>query len=40
MEKGLKRVPLPNPHQGDISIGLLKKILAIAGISIVEWEQL
>lgn len=39
MEKGSKRVPIPNPHQGDISIGLLKRILGIAGISVEEWEQ-
>jgi predicted RNA binding protein YcfA (HicA-like mRNA interferase family) len=40
MEKGKQRVPIPNPHQGDISLGLLKKILITAGISVEEWESL
>jgi predicted RNA binding protein YcfA (HicA-like mRNA interferase family) len=40
MERGKKRVPIPNPHQGDIGVGLLKKILKTAGISDDEWEQL
>ena len=40
MVRGMARVPIPNPHQGDISIGLLKKILSIAGITNEEWENL
>lgn len=28
---------LPNPHRGDIGIGLLKRILKQAGISVQEW---
>ena len=34
------RVTLPNPHQGDISRGLLSRILRDAGISRAEWEAL
>jgi predicted RNA binding protein YcfA (HicA-like mRNA interferase family) len=40
MERGSKRVPIPNPHQGDISVGLLKRILDVAGITREEWEEL
>ncbi len=40
MERGNKRVPIPNPHQGDISLGLLKRILEVAGITREEWEEL
>lgn len=28
---------IPNPHQGDISIGLLHRILRQAGVSRQEW---
>ncbi|ERT08106.1 ycfA family protein [Lyngbya aestuarii BL J] len=34
------RVRIPNPHQGDISKNLLKRILMQAGISQDEWENL
>jgi predicted RNA binding protein YcfA (HicA-like mRNA interferase family) len=34
------RLRIPNPHQGDISKGLLKRILMQAGISQDEWEKL
>ena len=40
MERGSTRVPIPNPHQGDISVALLKRILAVAGSSKDEWEAL
>jgi hypothetical protein len=40
MLKGRKRVSLPNPHQGDISMGLLKRVLDVAGVTKHEWEQL
>ena len=40
MSRGGKDVYIPNPHQGDISIGLLKKVLYQAGISREEWEKL
>ena len=31
---------LPNPHEGDISAGLLVRILRQGGISREQWEQL
>lgn len=34
------RVTLPNPHEGDVSRGLLSRILRDAGISREEWERL
>jgi predicted RNA binding protein YcfA (HicA-like mRNA interferase family) len=40
MRKGKLTVPIPNPHEGDISIGLLKRILREARISRQEWEAL
>ena len=40
MSKGDIDVKLPNPHRGDISVGLLKKILHQAHISREEWESL
>jgi len=33
------RVTIPNPHQGDISVGLLARILRQAGVSREEWES-
>jgi predicted RNA binding protein YcfA (HicA-like mRNA interferase family) len=32
------RVVIPNPHQGDIGVGLLARILRQAGVSREEWE--
>ena len=32
-------VSIPNPHRGDISIGLLKVVLDQAGITRSEWES-
>lgn len=40
MVRGDTQIPLPNPHQGDISKGLLARILRDAGISREEWERL
>lgn len=40
MSKGELRVFIPNPHTGDISKGLLAKILKQAGIDRKEWESL
>ena len=40
MQRGRLKVRIPNPHQGDISIGLLKRILEEADVSLQEWEQL
>ena len=34
------RLVLPNPHRGDISVGLLVRLLRQAGISQDEWERL
>jgi hypothetical protein len=39
MERGHQRVILPNPHEGDISVGLLARLLRNAGISRSEWES-
>lgn len=39
MIKGTRRVQISNPHQGDIDVSLLKRILAQAGISESEWES-
>lgn len=39
MQKGDLTVIIPNPHQGDIGINLLARILRRAGISKDEWEQ-
>ena len=38
MVRGSLRVPVPNPHEGDIGIDLLSRILRLAGISRDEWE--
>jgi predicted RNA binding protein YcfA (HicA-like mRNA interferase family) len=38
--KGTLRLTIPNPHQGDISVDLLGKILKQAGISRDEWSKL
>jgi predicted RNA binding protein YcfA (HicA-like mRNA interferase family) len=40
MIKEKLRLTLPNPHQGDIGINLLNKILKQAGISKEDWEML
>ncbi len=37
MRRGNVTVIIPNPHEGDISVGLLSKILRQAGISRDEW---
>lgn len=39
MVKRNLRLALPNPHQKDISIELLSRILRQAGISIEEWGE-
>ena len=40
MKKGQLKVPIPNPHQGDISADLLARVLRKADISREEWERL
>jgi len=37
MARGDRVVKLPNPHRGDIGEGLLKKLLAEAGVTVDEW---
>jgi hypothetical protein len=39
MTRGTRKVRIPNPHQGDISLPLLRRILDQAGVSIEEWES-
>ena len=36
--RGHRRLILPNPHRGDISVGLLTRILKQANVSREEWE--
>ena len=40
MQKGKQTIRVPNPHEGDISAGLLVRILRDVGIDRVEWEKL
>lgn len=40
MIKGSLKLRIPNPHQKDISVSLLKEILKQADISIDEWDSL
>lgn len=40
MLKGTLKLIIPNPHEGDISVGLLNRLLKQAGISRQEWEKL
>lgn len=38
MVRGDIVLAIPNPHRGDIGLGLLSRVLAQAGISRREWE--
>ncbi len=40
MQKGTLKLFIPNPHGGDISTGLLAKILRQAGIDRDQWTAL
>jgi hypothetical protein len=40
MTRGSVVVSVPNPHRGDIGVGLLKLVLEQAGISRKEWEAI
>lgn len=40
MMKGNHRVPVPNPHRGDLDWSLVKIILAEADIDLREWDRL
>ena len=37
MRRGDTTVIIPNPHKGDIGVGLLRRILRQAGITRAEW---
>ncbi len=40
MRRGQHTVTIPNPHQGDIGISLLREILRQAEIDRHDWEKL
>ncbi len=40
MNYGAHKLRIPNPHQGDISLPLHRRILAQAGIPVDEWESI
>jgi predicted RNA binding protein YcfA (HicA-like mRNA interferase family) len=40
MRRGTLTLAIPNPHQGDIGLALLKQILKQAGLSRADWERL
>lgn len=40
MARGDVTIRLPNPHEGDVSIGLLTRVFRQAGVSREEWEKL
>ncbi|HEY7091868.1 MAG TPA: type II toxin-antitoxin system HicA family toxin [Ktedonobacterales bacterium] len=39
MKRGALKLRIPNPHQSDISLPLLRRILQQAGVSEAEWES-
>jgi len=39
MFKGTHKQRIPNPHQSDIHVSLLREILRQAGITDDEWER-
>ena len=39
MLKEERRLILPNPHRGDISVALLLRLLQQAGVARDEWES-
>ena len=39
MRRGTVSVMIPNPHRGDIAIGLLARVLKQAGVKRAEWES-
>jgi predicted RNA binding protein YcfA (HicA-like mRNA interferase family) len=40
MARGSRKLRIPNPHQNDISLPLLRRILDQAGITVEEWQSL
>ncbi len=39
MTRGRLKLFLPNPHGGELSTGLVTRLLREAGVSEEEWEQ-
>lgn len=39
MQRRGLRITIPNPHQGAIDPGLIRRILRQAGISVEEWNR-
>jgi predicted RNA binding protein YcfA (HicA-like mRNA interferase family) len=39
VRKGSLKVRIPNPHKGDISVGLVKQVLKQADISDEAWDE-
>ncbi|MCX6607355.1 MAG: type II toxin-antitoxin system HicA family toxin [Acidobacteria bacterium] len=37
LAKGTDTLTVPNPHRADISVGMVRRILAQAGISVEDW---
>ncbi len=40
MTRGAHKVRIPNPHQSDISLPLMRRILDQANVTIQEWESI
>ncbi len=40
MTRGSHKVRIPNPHQSDISLPLLRRILDQANVTAQEWESI
>ncbi len=40
MRRGTLTIRVPNPHAGDISTGLLRRLLKEAGLTRGDWERL
>jgi hypothetical protein len=40
MRRGRRKIPLPNPHAGDVSRRMLTTLLRQTGISREAWERL
>jgi predicted RNA binding protein YcfA (HicA-like mRNA interferase family) len=39
MKKNALKIRIPNPHEGDIGVSLLSRILRQAGITVEEWTK-
>ena len=40
MQRGLVTLRIPNPHRGDIGVGLLRRLLQQGGVTKERWESL